>query len=155
MASKLWVVFALVATVALGRVAEASVYPLTGILGDKEAALLAKQDIADTQQLLKRAATPTARAKLARATGLEVKRLRTWAKMCDLLRIRGVGPQMVKLFNMVGITTIKKLRAHRPIPLAQTIRLANKRDKVTETPPNAEQLRNWIGQAKKFKIILK
>ncbi len=133
----------------------ASPYPLENILGDHEAAKLAKQRIMTSAQLLKRGAKSAARVKLAKATGIDKARLTSMVRMCDLLRIKGVGPQMVKLLAEAKVNTVKLLQKQKAAVLARQLIQANKKAKITQTPPNAEQLKNWIAQARKLKLVLK
>lgn len=133
----------------------ASPYPLENILGDHDAAKLAKQRILTSAQLLKNGAKVAARKKLAKITGIVQARLTNMVQMCDLLRIKGVGPQMVKLLALAKVHTVKQLRKQKAAELARRLHLANKKAKITQTPPNAEQLKNWITQASKLKLVLK
>ena len=134
--------------------AEARPYPLSNILGDQDAAELAKKQILTTSVLLQRGAKPKARKELAKSTGIPLVKITAWTQMCDLLRIHGVGPQMAKLMAAAKVLTIKQLRQQNPKLLAKRMQQANKKAKITQVPPNAEQLRNWIAQAKKLKIVL-
>lgn len=147
------VTVALLCGLAAGRV-EARPYPLRNILGDRDAAELAKKKILTTSELLKRGAEPKARQELARSTGIPLAKITAWTQMCDLLRIHGVGPQMAKLMASAKVHTVKQLRRQKPAPLAKRMLKANEKVKITEVPPNAEQLRNWIAQAKKLKVVL-
>ena len=142
-------------TMLVSSTALASPYPLENILGDHDAAKLAKQRILTSAQLLKNGAKVAARQELAKVTGIEQARLTKMVRMCDLLRIRGVGPQMVKLLALVKVHTVKQLRKQKAAGLARQLDLANKKAKITQTPPSAEQLKNWIAQAKKLKLVLK
>lgn len=142
-------------TALAGSSALASPYPLENILGDHDAARLAKQRIMTSAQLLKRGARTNARLKLAKLTGIKQARLTAMVQMCDLLRIKGVGPQMIKLLALVKIETVKLLRKQNAAALALRLEQANKKAKITQTPPSSEQLKNWISQARKLKLVLK
>ena len=52
---------------------------------------LAKADIKTTADFLAKCATRKGRKQVAEATGVEEKRLLTWANLADLMRISGVG----------------------------------------------------------------
>lgn len=133
---------------------QASPYPLANILEEKEARALLAEKIETTDDLLLKAATSAARARLAKTTGIPLARLTECVEISDLVRIKGVGLQMVKLLRFVGVNTVKQLRKQNAKDLAARIEMANAKAKITETPPNAEQLDNWISQAKKLKLLL-
>ena len=135
--------------------AVASPYPLENILGDHDAVRLAKQRILTSAELLKRGARGDVRQKLARTTGIKLARLTSMVQMCDLLRIKGVGPQMIKLLALANVHTVKQLRKQKSKALARRLDQANKKAKITQTPPTAEQLKNWIVQARKLKLVFK
>lgn len=140
---------------ALGSVpASASPYPLSEILDKAVAEKLAAQEIKTSDDLLNKAATPKARRTLARKAKLPAGKLYEWAKMCDLLRIKGVGPEMVKLLGLAQVTMVRRLKTRKAEPLHKRLIAANKKKKVTENPPSAEQLAAWIEQAKKLDIVL-
>jgi hypothetical protein len=151
----------LVSTVALialalgSAPASASSYPLSEILDKAVAEKLAAQEIKTSDDLLKKAATAKDRRALARAAKLPAKKLYGWAKMCDLLRIKGVGPEMVKLLGLARVATVKQLKARKAEPLYKRLIAANKKKKITENPPSTEQLGAWIAQAKKLDIVLR
>ncbi len=145
----------LLLTLLASNPAQARPYPLENVLGDHDAAKLAKQRILTTAQLLKQAAKSAERKKLARVTGIKVVRLTGMVQMCDLLRIRGVGPQMVKLLAAAKVLTVQQLRKQKAALLARRMKVANVKAKITQTPPNEEQLKNWIAQARKLKLVLK
>lgn len=139
----------------MGATAWASPYPLEAILGSEEAGKLATQRITTTAMLLDRGAGAADRKKLARTSGIKLARLTRWVRMCDVLRIKGVGPQMTKLMAAAQVYTVQQLRKQRPRVLAQRLEQANRKVKITQTPPTAGQLRNWITQARKLKLVLK
>ena len=137
------------------RLALASPYPLEAIVGEKEATALAAQKITSTTELLKRAATAKSRKALAAATGLAEARLLDWARACDMLRIKGVGPEMVRLLAAAKVSTTRQLKAQKAPALLKQVMLANERDKISENPPGPGQLKAWITQAGKLKQVLR
>ena len=148
-------VVALVVLLAVGVSASASPYPLEEILDKAVVEKLAKEKIATSDELLKRAAVPKARRALARATKLPARKLAAWARMCDVLRLKGVGPKMVQLLAAGRVTTVKQLRAQKGAPLHKRLMQANKRKKITENPPTEEQISAWIDQAKQLELVLR
>jgi len=135
--------------------AGASPYPLAEILDKAAVEKLAKAKVETTDDLLQRGAKAKDRQKLAKATKLSARKLAEWVKMCDLLRIKGVGPEMVKLLNAGRVTTVKQLRASKAAALNKRLVEANKKKKITQNPPTEEQLSAWIEHAKKLELVLK
>ena len=135
--------------------AYASPYPLDEILEKAPAERLAKAKVNTSDDLLEKGAQPKGLRALAKTTALPLGQLSTWVKMCDLLRIKGVGPEMVRLLNAGKITTVKQLRGQDAGKLYKALMTANKKANITEKPPAAEQVARWIEQAKNLKIVLR
>ena len=115
---------------------------------------LEAQKIFDTEELLQALLTPKGRKLMARKTGIKSQVLFGYAQMCDLLRIRGVGPKMGKLLTLAGVATIARLRAEKPAPLLVKLSEANKKHGVSEIIPQEETLKDWIHQARNLDIIV-
>jgi predicted flap endonuclease-1-like 5' DNA nuclease len=135
--------------------AAASTYPLLHILPDAAAKKLAAENVKTSDELLDKGATPAARAKLAKATAIDVKQLTEWVRMCDLLRIKGIGPVMVKLLGATGVTSVAQLRQRKSDALYKAVIKANDKSKITQNPPSEKHLEHWIEQAKKLKIVVR
>ena len=133
----------------------ASDYPLFNVMDSASADKLASKKIFTTDDLLRRTGTPLERKKLAQQTGISRGKITQWARLCDLLRIQGVGLKMARLLTRVEVKTVRELRAEQPLALHKKALAANKKKEVTKTPPTAEQLFNWIEQSKKLKLVLR
>jgi hypothetical protein len=143
------------ALLALPTTARASDYPLENVLPKEAAEKLAKQGVTTTAQLLAKGAKRAARKQLVKATGLAAKQLLTWIEMSDVMRIKGVGPEMAKLLRAAKVRRVAKLRRQRAKTLLARMLKANKTKKISQNPPNEGQVKHWIGLAKKLKIVLK
>ncbi len=139
----------------LGTTAQASPYPIHEILDKAVADKLAKAEIKTSNDLLERGATAKGLRALAKATGLAAGQLGGWVKMCDLLRLKGVGPEMVRLLNAGKVSTVKQLRHQDAAKLHKVLMAANEKGKLTEKPPAESQVANWIEQAKKLKDVIR
>lgn len=133
----------------------ASPYPLGQIMEKTMADKLAKQKITTTTQLLEQGAKPKQRRALAKKAGIAAAKLNRWVNMCDLLRIKGVGPEMVRLLEAGGVKTVRKLKAQKAARLHPRLIKANGKAKVTANPPTAQQIEAWIDQAKKLAPVLR
>lgn len=147
----------LVATASLlGGAALASHYRLgvSGLLSTSEIAALAKRDVRTTKALFESAAAIGDRRALARKSGLSFARLTELATQCDLLRIEGVGPSVVRLLQAAGIRHAADLRAAGPSALHQRLVATNNTHKLMEVVPDARNLAGWISQAKSLPKVL-
>ena len=81
-----------------------------GFISEAEVAALNKEKITDTEELLKVILTPEARKRLAEKTAIAVEKINEWAKLCDLLRVKGVGPKMARLMLLAGVGGMAELR---------------------------------------------
>ena len=109
---------------------------------------------ATTEQLLDKAAKAKDRKALAKTSGLAAADLLALAKRCDLLRIKGVGSEMVLLFEAAGVKSTADLIKQDPPKLMGAVTDANKTAKITEKPPTEPQLADWIDQAKKLPQVV-
>jgi predicted flap endonuclease-1-like 5' DNA nuclease len=148
--------FLLIISLALvAKSAAASTYPLANILPKDAAQKLADAGITSSDLLLEKGATPAGRQKLAKSTGLSAKQVHEWVLMCDLLRIKGVGPVMTKLLGAAKVNSIAQLRTKKAELLYKEVMKANEKVKITENPPSEKHLEHWIDQAKQLKIIVR
>lgn len=135
--------------------AGASPYPLAEILDKVAAEKLAQEKVQTSDELLQRGAKAKDRQALAKATKLPLKKLVEWINLCDLIRVKGVGPEMARLLNAGRVMTVKQLKGQKAAALYKRMMDANKKKKITENPPTEEQLTAWIEQAKKLELVLK
>ena len=115
---------------------------------------LHKANIETTEQLLEKGAKPKERQALAKATGIKQPELLDLVRRCDLLRIRGVGSEMVLLFEAAGVKSTADLVTKDPAALTAAMNAANKTAKISEKPPTEPQLADWIAQAKKLPQVV-
>jgi predicted flap endonuclease-1-like 5' DNA nuclease len=115
---------------------------------------LHKAGVETTEQLLDKAAKTKDRKALAKASGIKPAALLDLAKRCDLLRIKGVGSEMVLLLEAAGVKTTADLAKQTPAALMGLVTSANQAKKITEKPPTEPQLSDWISQAQKLPQVL-
>ena len=142
---------------AFGGVARASHYALADVprlVKPAEAEKLKKASIGTTEELLGKAGKAKDRKALAKASGLPATDLLTLAKRCDLLRIKGVGSEMVLLFEAAGVKSTADLVKQDAPKLMEAVMNANKTAKITEKLPSEPQLADWIDQAKKLPQVV-
>jgi len=143
--------------VAYGGAAQASHYALADVprlVKPAETEKLKKAGVTTTEELLNKAGKAKDRKALAKASGLPAADLLSLAKRCDLLRIKGVGSEMVLLFEAAGIKSTADLVKQEPAKLLEAVTNANKTAKITEKLPTEPQLADWIDQAKKLPQVV-
>ncbi|HXU69140.1 MAG TPA: DUF4332 domain-containing protein [Polyangia bacterium] len=147
----------LVALVALAAVAHASNYALEEIpqvIPAADAAKLKNQGIGTTFQLLEKAGEPKARRELARAVKIPEKTLDGWVQMADVMRVKGVGPDVTRLLAACGVHTVAQLKTQDATKLNDEITKVNSKSHLSENPPSVEHLQAWIAQAQTLPIVL-
>lgn len=135
----------------------ASHYPIEVVpfLEAGHRAKLAALKVEDTEELLQALLTPKARKSAARKTGIDEAKLDEYSRLCDLLRVRGVGPKMARLLLLSGMSGIAGLRGQSAADLLVKLRAANQQHGVSEILPQEETIRDWVQQAGALDIILK
>src|SRR5690348_9580840 len=75
-----------------------------------EAAKLKGAGVSTTFELLERGADPSGRKALARKAHIPARTLLGWVQMADLLRVRGIGPDVARLLTAAGVKTVAELK---------------------------------------------
>ncbi len=154
------VVRALVAACALfafAATARASNYALEEIpqtIPAADATRLKAQGIATTFQLLEKAGDAKARTELAKAAKVPEKALESWVEMADVMRVKGVGPDVTRLLAACGVHTVAQLKTQDATKLNDEIMKVNSKSHLSENPPSVEHLQAWIAQAQTLPIVL-
>src|SRR5262249_53450861 len=81
----------------------AMTYPVSDITGSDIAQRLKSVGIRTTDGLLDAAKGPKERKLLSEKTGLDEKRILSWANMADRMRIKGVGADYAGLLQAAGV----------------------------------------------------
>jgi DNA polymerase/3'-5' exonuclease PolX len=145
---------------AAAGLARASQYPIDGIpdlIPAAEASQLKSGGVATTQDLLDKGATARQRKDLAKATKIGEKKLRTLVDAADLMRIRGVGPKMVRLLGHLKVKSLADLRKADPEKLAAALEKARPKldADLKEKLPEKGMFADWIAQAKALPVLVK
>jgi len=105
--------------------------------------------------LTRKAATSKARKDLAKVSKVEESSLKGYVEMADLLRIGGVGPEMVKLFAAAKVHTTKDLARQDPKKFFDNVIAVNEKQKISQNPPDPKSVAAWIDKAKELPQVLK
>ncbi len=79
---------------------------------------------------------PKERKRLAEKTGLDEKRILSWANTADRMRIKGVGADYAGLLQAAGVDTVKELKYRNPAKLARAMAEANAKRKLARVLPS-------------------
>jgi len=142
---------------AFAGAARASHYALADVprlVKPGEVEKLKKASISTTEELLAKSAKAKDRKALAKSSGLSAADLLVLAKRCDLLRIKGVGSEMVLLLEAAGVKSTSDLVKQDAAKLLTAATDVNKTAKITEKLPTEPPLADWIDQAKKLPQVV-
>ncbi len=120
-----------------------------------DAARLKAAGVPTTFALLEKASDARARKTLAKETKIAEKTLEGWAEMADLLRVKGIGPDVARLLSAAGVHTVAQLKTADAKKLDEDVAKANAQKHLSENPPSLEHLAAWIQQAQTLPIVLK
>lgn len=123
-------------------------------IGSAYGAKLRAVGVGSTMALLKAAADPASRKKLAADAGVDHGRILAWANMADLMRINGVGKQFAELLEAAGVDTVKELKMRNAANLTERMAEVNALKKLTRMVPAEGMVAKWIAEAKTLAPIL-
>ena len=131
-------------------------YPLVKMesIGKRDAAALAEAGVRTTDDLLEVAARPKGRGALAEKTGIGEEKLLDWANRADLMRIPGLGAELVDLLAAIGVTTVPGLKRQRPAELATALKAANDKRRRVGRVPGEAQCAKLVAAAKGLRRML-
>jgi predicted flap endonuclease-1-like 5' DNA nuclease len=131
-------------------------YPVTDIdgIGPEAADALKSVGIRTTKGLLESAKTPKLRLNLASRTGIDEKKILSWANAADRMRIRGVGADYSELLRVAGVDTVKELKYRNPSKLADAMASANTKRKLVRLLPSEHTVKGWIEIARKLPMLI-
>ncbi|MFD1470017.1 DUF4332 domain-containing protein [Hymenobacter caeli] len=123
-------------------------------VGKAFAAKLEAANIHSVDALLDAGKTPAGRRKVAADTGIAEDKILKWVNHCDLMRIKGVGPQTSELLEAAGVDTVKELRRRNAENLYAAMAETNAKRNLVNQMPGAAQVQGFINQAKEMEPML-
>ena len=128
---------------------QASHYDLSGIDLVEDALIpkLAALGVQTTEDLWKQSDTPKGEKKLAKALGVTRFKVKDLHDFCDVLRVQGVGPKVVRVLRFSGVTTLKDLAKKDPAKLTEAMKTANVQYDILGKLPDEATVKTWIDQA--------
>ena len=139
------------------KVGNASHYRLSGIslVSKGEVKSFAKAGVTSTKALLEAGLTPADRRRLVKKTTLKRARIEALVRQCDLLRIEGVGPTVVRLFQDAGFRDIRALAKASPGTVWGKVKASNARLRLIPEAPSKDMISSWVSRARKLPRIVK
>lgn len=123
-------------------------------IGEVYARKLEALGVTTTEELLKRAATPKGREKLAEESGISQALILKWANHADLFRIKGVAGQFAELLEAAGVDTVKELRHRVAANLhAKLVEINDAKNLCNRVPAEAE-VQRMIDRAKELDPVI-
>lgn len=116
--------------------------------------ILATDGIADNDAFVSAAATPAQRKDLAKRCDCETATILELANRADLARIKGVSGVYSDLLENAGVDTVKELATRNAANLHTKLTETNAAMQLTQRPPTAAQVEDWVEQAKALPKLL-
>ena len=120
-------------------------------IGPAYAEKLQSCGIKSTDQLLEKGGDPKGRKEIAAKAGLNEKQILGWVNRADLSRIKGVGSEDADLLECAGVDTVPELKGRSAKNLHNKMVEINEKKKLVRKLPTADQVGDWVAQAKKLK----
>ena len=123
-------------------------------IGEVYARKLEALGVTTTEELLKRAATPKGREKLAEESGISQALILKWANHADLFRIKGVAGQFAELLEAAGVDTVKELRHRVAANLHAKLVEINDAKNLCNRVPAEAAVQRMIDRAKELDPVI-
>jgi len=115
---------------------------------------LEKAGIKTVDKLLEKGCTRAGRKEIAKASGVDEKRVLDWVNMADLFRINGIASQFAELLKASGVETVKELRTRNAEHLHAKLEEVNAIKKLTRVVPSQNQVEDFIEKAKNLEPMV-
>jgi predicted flap endonuclease-1-like 5' DNA nuclease len=123
-------------------------------IGSVHAKELEGAGVKTQQDLLKKGATPAGRKKIAEDSGLSGKMVLKFVNRADLARVKGIGEEYSDLLEEAGVDTVPELAQRKAENLFAAIKAVNEKKKLVRQLPTADQVADWIKQAKSLPRVI-
>lgn len=107
------------------------------------------------EQLLEVGATSSGRMHLADETRLDDETIKAWVHEADLMRVKGVGPELAHLLRAAGVSTTPKLAYRTTDALHADLIECNRDAKTMRTIPGISELHQFIVSAKSLPKLIR
>ncbi len=98
--------------------------------------------------------TPAGRAELSRRTGISENLLLGWAQRAEVAAIEDLSEEFADLLEAAGVGGLQQLAEFDAIELATLLVQTNDSRQIVIDLPEAEQVLDWIAQARRLPKLL-
>jgi predicted flap endonuclease-1-like 5' DNA nuclease len=123
-------------------------------IGEVYAQKLREAGISTTEALLEAGSTPKGRSDIAEKSGITGTLILEWVNLADLFRIKGIGEEYSDLLEEAGVDTVPELAQRNPDNLYPKLSEINKAKKLVRRLPTADQVKDWVAQAKRLPRVV-
>ena len=124
------------------------------IIPRADATRLRRAGIRTTLDILIQGRTADYRRQLAASSGLSLEKISAWVLLADLMRVRGIGPDVARLLTAIGVRTVADLQRADSEQAAIAIHDANRRLHLSTNPPTAPSIQYWITQSRELPLVI-
>ena len=115
---------------------------------------LAGAGITTTEMLLEKGRTAKGRQEVAAAADIDATYILEWLNRLDMDRIQGIGSEYADLLEAAGVDTVPELAQRNADNLYAKLKEINEAKDLVRRLPSAEQVADWVAQAKALPRIL-
>ncbi len=115
---------------------------------------LAGAGITTTEMLLEKGRTAKGRQEVAAAADIDATYILEWLNRLDMDRIKGIGSEYADLLEAAGVDTVPELAQRNADNLYAKLKEINEAKDLVRRLPSAEQVADWVAQAKALPRIL-
>ncbi len=151
--SKPWLALALALASSTALASQYALEQAHAIIPAADAQKLRRAGLRTTLDLLTYGRTADGRRAIAARSGLAPERIAEWAGLADLMRVRGIGPDVARLLAAVGVRCLADLQRADPASTAAAVKDVNKARKLSTNPPGIESIAYWIDQARGLPVV--
>ncbi|NTV92411.1 MAG: DUF4332 domain-containing protein [Chlorobiaceae bacterium] len=123
-------------------------------ISEAQALRLIKAGIKSLDQLLLKGVDRKGRKMLADETSLSEDEVLTLVNRADLARIKGIGVHYSELLEIAGVDTVPELAQRNAVNLMLKLQDVNKSKKLVQQLPTADQVKDWVQQAKNLRRMV-
>ena len=117
-------------------------------VGAASAAKLEAAGVKTIEGLLSAGGTAKGRADLVEKTGISDMLILKWVNHADLIRIKGVGPEISEILEASGVDSVKELAQRNATNLRVKMEEVNDAKKLVRQLPSESQVQGFIDEAK-------
>jgi predicted flap endonuclease-1-like 5' DNA nuclease len=123
-------------------------------IGPAFRARLAAAGVTTIGGLLSAGPTPADRDSIAASCRIRIDLVQAWVCRADLMRVRGINPQVAELLEVAGVSSTADLAARDPAVLHAVLEPLNDARHLAPDVPTVDTLRRWVEAARDLPIVV-